>query len=283
MGVCSSNISKQDLSLGCEMGESDITSYKLSGKDGYGQSLVISSKTLNIEDDPTKQYLNLYFEKHKKEIDPKFLKWYTDILKPDPQPVTEVNLKSYQISKKQAKFMASVLSYCPKLHMLNLWDTGLGDAGMRYLTKCLPKFTLLEQLSVEENQISPDGFVYFSKGLRSLTRLKVLSLSCNVIGVEGARSLAFALENCTFLEELYMDNTEIDTGMLEIMSKTMIVAEKLEKVGLAYNKLDSSSIKPLKFLLESTKITCINLTGISITDDEADNLISEFITINIRI
>ena len=284
MGICSSLTSRQDMMLGpMEQSENDMTTYKISGKDEFGQSLVISSKQLNIEDDPTKQYLNLYYEKHKKEIDPKFLKLYIDILNPDPQPATEINLKSHEITKMQAKYLSSLLPYCPKLQKLNLWDTRLGDAGIRYLTKCLPKLPMLEQLSIEENQITSDGFMYFSKGLRYLIQLKVLSLSGNAVGIEGGKALAFALESCGMLQELYMDSTELDNNLLDVISKTIELLEKIEKVGLAYNKLDSSSLKIIKPMLERSRVNYLCLSGINISEDEADNLVAEFINITIRI
>ena len=266
-----------------DQNEHDMRACKISGKYELGQYLVIFSKQLNPEDDPTKQYLNLYYEKHKKEIDPKFLKLYIDILKSDPQPATEINLKSHQITKKQAKFLSSLLPYCPKLQKLNLWDTRLGDAGIRYLTNCLPKLLMLEQLSIEENQITSDGFVYFSKGLRYLTQLKVLSLSGNIVGIEGGKALAFALESCGILQELYMDNTDLDNNLLEIISKPIGSLEKIEKVGLAYNKLDSSSLKIIKTMLEKSRVNFLCLSGINISEDEGDNLVAEFINITIRI
>ena len=121
MGICSSDIAKQQIVGGCETNDCDMTTFKISGKDELGQSLVISSKQLNIEDDPNKQYLALYYEKHKNDIDPKFTKLYLDVLKQEAPPsFLEINLKSYEISKQQAKYLTCLLQYCPNILKLNL-------------------------------------------------------------------------------------------------------------------------------------------------------------------
>ena len=85
------------------------------------------------------------------------------------------------------------------------------------------------------------------------------------------------------LEEIYMDDNEIDAQMLEKFSKAVKKLTKLVKIGICYNKLDASSINIIKNMLENPEIKELYITGINITEEEADNLISEFITINIRI
>ena len=284
MGICSSAMNRQDLGKSsCELTENDMTTFKTSGNDEYGQSLVISSKQLNIEDDPTKQFLHLYFEQHKKEIDQKIVNFYMGVLKNDSQPLTDISLKMHDLCKKQAKFLSCLISYCPQLTKLNLWETLLGDIGLRYLTKALPKLKSLEQLSIEQNSITQDGFLYFSKGLRHLTALKALSISNNVIGCEGMKSLCVALENCSGLEEIYMHNDEIDTQTLEIFSTVVRCLKNLGKLGLGYNKLDTSSLNTIRFILSCGKIEEMYLKGNNISDDDADCLAAEFIGIAIEI
>jgi hypothetical protein len=110
-----------------------------------------------------------------------------------------------------------------------------------------------------------------------------LSISNNVIGLEGIKSLSLALETCSLLEELYFDSCEVDTCMLDIFSVTVKKLNNLKKIGVAFNKLDSSAIAVIKNILQNGKITDLYLTGINISEEEADSLISEYITINLRI
>lgn len=284
MGVCNIASSRQDLGPGnCEMIENDMTTFKISGKDEYGQSLVISSRQLNIEDDPSKQFLYLYYEKHKLEIDTKFLEYYLEILKPGGENIVDISLKMHDIPKKQAKFLSCILPYCPELRKLNLWETMLCDSGLRYLTKCFPKIKNLEELSLEQNNIREEGFVYFSKGLRHLHKLKVLSIGNNIIGLEGIKSLCVALENCPLLEKIYMHNNDIDTEMFKIFVIYAEGARNLYTLGVGYNKLDKSSLEYIRKFLNFGRITEIYLKGNQIEDDDADCLVAEFISINIDI
>jgi hypothetical protein len=282
MGVCNNPMNRQALSSDIqEQTENEMTTFKVSGKDEYGQSLVISSKQLNIEIDPTKQYLHLYFELHRKEVDAKIFKFYSEVIIPNANPISDISFKMHELPKKQAKFLSSLISYCPQLVKLNLWQTSLSDTGLRYLTKSLPRLKNLEQLSLEQNSITQDGFIYFSKGLRHLTSLRILSLSGNEIGREGMKSLCIAFESCGMIEELYMHNDGIENDMLKTFVPTAEVLKGLKKLGLGYNKLDKGAVLDICAILQNENIEYLFLKGNCFDDDEADKLVADFMNVSI--
>lgn len=282
MGICLN--SRNNACLGeprLAVDDSESSSCKYSGKDECGKSFVLSSDQLNYKVDPTHHYLKLFFEKNKKMIHSKIIKFYSNTL--DLIPVTEVNFKSFTLSKPQPWYLRCILSYLPQLTKLNLCETRLGNSGLYEISKAFQFITSLNHLSIEQNFVNEVGFVNFSKNLRVLNKLEVLTVGNNRVGLQGVPSLVQAIEHFNELKEFYIHNNDVDVEIFRIIVKTLKNLKSLRLVGLEFNKLDKSCVPLIKDLCSSPTIKKLRLKCNLFEDDDIESLLCTLPAIDIEL
>lgn len=100
--------------------------------------------------------------------------------------LTELELQSNKISKKEIKYLAESLKYCSKLKLLDLYGNKINDYCIEMLcTISFKNMPFLESLSIGENRIGRNGVIIFSMYLKYLNNLKILDLQSNNIPLSG--------------------------------------------------------------------------------------------------
>eukprot|EP01125_Pyxidicula_operculata_P016034 TRINITY_DN5485_c0_g1_i1.p1 TRINITY_DN5485_c0_g1~~TRINITY_DN5485_c0_g1_i1.p1 ORF type:complete len:538 (+),score=24.85 TRINITY_DN5485_c0_g1_i1:516-2129(+) len=107
--------------------------------------------------------------------------------------LTELNLRKNCIGDQGAHHLSSYLK-SNKLRSLYLADNGIGDSGIKILSKALEDNTSLKKLDLSGNQIGKYGIFYLSKAIKENTVLSTLSLDGIKICDLGLQYLIDSLE-----------------------------------------------------------------------------------------
>ncbi|KFM28037.1 RAN GTPase-activating protein 1 [Auxenochlorella protothecoides] len=148
-----------------------------------------------------------------------------------------LDLHDNPITHEALPQLLNLLAAAPKLRVLNLTDTGLGDAGtaavLRTLGKVqppleslhlalnelarrsagalaevLPHLTSLRELDLRENELGSRGLVQAARGIPRLASLERLDLSANQSRRSGALAVADAVSSLKSLIFLGLDENE---------------------------------------------------------------------------
>jgi len=155
------------------------------------------------------------------------------------------------LAADDAATLGTLLRWTPKLKILCLRQTSLGDAGMQALCEgmgCSAAPSLC-RLDLIGNQFGPVGAEALAAALHggAMPTLEIISLSHNPIGNQGVVALGAPLRKLAALKELILARCEIgDEGVATLVSDLGKDDFKaLEKLWLGYNKITDAGAAKL--------------------------------------
>ena len=136
------------------------------------------------------------------------------------------------------------------LKELNLNDNknrseSLGSA----VASVLIKNKLMERLSLKDNGLNDSGVILIAQSLCELSSLKACNLRDNYITDKAAKALASVISNNTKLEELYLGNNQLQSGIIKI-AITLQKVSTLKVLDLDNNNITEPAAKELSKAIE---------------------------------
>ena len=127
------------------------------------------------------------------------------------------------------KKIACALSNINTLTELNLNNNGITDGVACSLAAAIESNPLLTTLKLSNNKLQAKGIQTISQSLRKLSSLQVLHIDYNQITKEAANDLASVVLSNRNLRDLYLNNNELQDGIIEIANalKNNIVLQRL--------------------------------------------------------
>ena len=175
------------------------------------------------------------------------------------------------------------------------------------LTSTITKSKLLERLLLSDNNLNDDGVIKIAHSLCKHSKLKCFNLRNNNITEEAAEALASIISSNTGLEELYLDNNQLQLGVINIstalknissikvldlynnnipeqvadeLSAAISANTSLEKFWLSDNHLGSSTVKIVNALKDISTLKEIRLDGNQSRSEELSPALTSTITKN---
>ena len=240
----------------------------------------VSSRTLDSNLDTDKASLTSYLEYNQKNMLPRIIEIYEKVLS---NSLTDLTIINERIPQKQIKFLIVALRYSYNLEVLILRSNDLGRTGAEKISSILKYTPQLTDLIIENNNIKSEGIKCICDNLHNLPYLVVLSLSNNQLSY-ATENLGKALGHLSNLTELYLDFMEISAHDFNVLSPYISKCSKLVKLGLGFNRLNSSNLTAICSVLNSLpEIKECVLSDIEIHESEIDKLIIRYSNINIKI
>lgn len=119
--------------------------------------------------------------------------------------LTTLILGSNNLGRKGARILSEGLKSCTQLQILRIWDTSIGNKGLKY---CCPSLSSsISELFLGQNRINNKGAKILSRNIPQ--NLQILSLCDNQISDEGVRALAVSLNTHKNIRQIYLDRNKI--------------------------------------------------------------------------
>ncbi|KAL6781108.1 RANGAP1 [Auxenochlorella protothecoides x Auxenochlorella symbiontica] len=180
-----------------------------------------------------------------------------------------LDLHDNPITHEALPQLLNLLAAAPKLRVLNLTDTGLGDAGtaavLRTLGKVqppleslhlalnelarrsagalaevLPRLTSLRELDLRENELGSRGLVQAALGIPRLASLERLDLSANQSRRSGALAVADAVSSLKSLTFLGLDENEFSEEAIAEIEGILAQHEQSRVLGTLEENMEPS-------------------------------------------
>ena len=206
------------------------------------------------------------------------------------------------------EMIINALNKVTTLEELTLNDNkNRGEELSQAMTSVLRKNKLIKKLMLCDNNLNDDGVKKIAQSLRKYSKLKVIHLQCNNITEQGAEALASIISSNTGLQELYLGNNQLQSGViiiatalksisslkvldLEINNIPEQVADELsaairtnvllEKLWLSGNHLGSSTVKIINALNKVTTLKELTLNDNKNRSEELIPAITSVVTKN---
>jgi Ran GTPase-activating protein (RanGAP) involved in mRNA processing and transport len=174
---------------------------------------------------------------------------------------------------QKADNLTGVLTQCPLLQKLDLFNNNIGDIELAKLATVLGLCIALEHLNLARNNIGPEGAEILAGVLGQCKALTYLNLADNKIGPKGAEMLAPVLPQCPALNKLYLELNNIGPEGAEILAGVLGQCEAMTSLKLGSNKIGTEGAISITGNLPQT-LTELDLSNnyINCTIDIARNL-----------
>ena len=138
------------------------------------------------------------------------------------------------ICSNNAQEIASTLKTFSTLESLCLTNIIVSKGPANELAAAFHRNQSLKYLRMPDNSIGGDEMIVIAEALCNLSLLKIVDVSHNPITSKAASALASVISNNKNLEELNLENTGINTGLLEIV-KALQNISSLQILNLGHN------------------------------------------------
>ena len=196
--------------------------------------------------------------------------------------------------------VAKSLQHITGLQSLNLYNNNISESFSGELALAIKVNEHLEQLRLYNNNLKSSAIVIL-KSLNTISTLKVLNISDIQITKEASEGLATAILHNKGLEELYLSNSNLGEGALQVVNALQQITslkvldlgncnlpkeiceelahvidcnKYLEKLLLPNNNLCSSTVLILQALSRNSTLRFINLQGNQLTAEAGKHLAS---------
>ena len=143
------------------------------------------------------------------------------------------------------------LSKITTLTVLNLSKNGMTEMVACSLAAAIESNRSLTTIKLSSNKLQTQGIITISQSLRKLSSLQVLHIDDNQITKAAANDIAsVVLSNSCHLKELYLDDNDLQDGMIEI-ANALKNASAIQKLVISDNNLSENVSDALADALKS--------------------------------
>ncbi|CAH3167974.1 unnamed protein product, partial [Porites evermanni] len=176
-----------------------------------------------------------------------------------------------QMGEEGVAALAHSLKHVTRLSELDLSCNPLGH-GISELAKHLHSVPYLKQLNLDETKMGEEGVTALAPhSLKYVTRVSELHLSDNPLG-HGISELATHLHSVPYLEQLYLDDTQMGEDEVTALAHKLVYVPELAFLWLRKNPLGHGVTELIKCFRSSPQLPVLHLTEVQLTKKEATEL-----------
>ena len=141
--------------------------------------------------------------------------------------------------------IANALKQVTTLKVLNLNNNqNRSEELAPALTSIISDNKFLESLLLSDNNLNDDGVIKIAQSLCKHTKLKIINLQSNNITEKSAEALASIISSNTGLEELYLGNNTLQSGVITISTALKNISS-LKLLDLNNNNISEEAVDEL--------------------------------------
>ena len=181
-----------------------------------------------------------------------------------------LHLKDTQMGEEEVTALAHSLKYVTQLSDLDLSKNPLGH-GISVLAEQLHSVSYLTRLKLNDTKMGQEGVIALAHSLKYVTRVSELHLSDNPLG-HGISELATHLHSVPYLEQLYLDDTQMGEDEVTALAHELVYVPELAFLWLRKNQLGHGVTELIKCFRSSPQLPVLHLTEVQLTKKEATEL-----------
>ena len=182
----------------------------------------------------------------------------------------ELHLRDTQMGEEEVTALAHSLKYVTQLSDLDLSKNPLGH-GISVLAEQLHSVSYLTRLKLNDTKMGQEGVIALAHSLKYVTRVSELHLSDNPLG-HGISELATHLHSVPYLEQLYLDDTQMGEDEVTALAHELVYVPELAFLWLRKNQLGHGVTELIKCFRSSPQLPVLHLTEVQLTKKEATEL-----------
>ena len=182
----------------------------------------------------------------------------------------ELHLRDTQMGEEEVTTLAHSLKYVTQLSDLDLSKNPLGH-GISVLAEQLHSVSYLTRLKLNDTKMGQEGVIALAHSLKYVTRVSELHLSDNPLG-HGISELATHLHSVPYLEQLYLDDTQMGEDEVTALAHKLVYVPELAFLWLRKNPLGHGVTELIKCFRSSPQLPVLHLTEVQLTKKEATEL-----------
>ena len=182
----------------------------------------------------------------------------------------ELHLRDTQMGEEEVTALAHSLKYVTQLSDLDLSKNPLGH-GISVLAEQLHSVSYLTRLKLNDTKMGQEGVIALAHSLKYVARVSELHLSDNPLG-HGISELATHLHSVPYLEQLYLDDTQMGEDEVTALAHELVYVPELAFLWLRKNQLGHGVTELIKCFRSSPQLPVLHLTEVQLTKKEATEL-----------
>ena len=182
----------------------------------------------------------------------------------------ELHLRDTRMGEEEVTALTHSLKNVTQLSNLDLSKNPLGH-GISELAKHLHSVSYLTRLKLNDTKMSEEGVTALAHSLKYVTRMCELHLSDNPLG-HGISELAKHLHSVPYLEQLYLDGTQMGEEEVTALAHELVYVPELAFLWLRKNPLGHGVTELIKCFRSSPQPPVLHLTEVQLTKKGATEL-----------